>query len=219
MAAKETKTARAARAAAAHVGMAAQGFASARQDGIALAFLRANFKTGAAVTREFKMDFYAGRMAAFLFPTAETLTAEMLHEGKRVLNLSGATGKDATKRRTPAQDKAYAAARKALSRLLTDAGLVTDEKRGGARKPRAGESQPATDAIDSASAEADAANDAVIRAESVSKITTAASLHAFAIQQATALMARCDAVKDTPPSLRKIIATFRKEIMAEPAPK
>jgi hypothetical protein len=220
---KETKAARAARVANNLAGMAACGFDVARAETSALTYLRATYKTGAAVKDEDKCAFLAGYIAARMNPTAigSEAVAEgspMLNEARRVLKMAGATSKDATKRRTLAQEVAYGAARKALSRLLDAAGLVTNDKRGGARKPRAGESKPGAGDPD-ATKDADAANTAVVKADAEKRIVSAPDIHAYAIQQATMLLAFIDGRKATDPATRKAVVAFHKAMMAAPAPR
>jgi hypothetical protein len=216
---KETKTQRAARAAEIRSNLAAAGFFTARAAGSLVATLRACFKSGAAITAEHRNDFCAGYVAQRENPGADALTDTMLTAARAIIKAPGATSKaPVEKRRTKAQEVTYTAARKALSRALEDAGLVTNDKRGGARKPRAGESKPSTDAPD-ATEEANAANATVAKAEAEKRITSAGDIHAYAIQQATMLLAFIDGRKATDPVTRKNIVAFHKAMMATPAPR
>jgi len=160
--------------------------------------------------------FLRGDMAARLNPAAAELTPAMLAEAKEVLTRRAATSKPRQGEilRTAAQDKMYGAARTALSALLLEAEIRTNQKRGGARAKAA----PAElTGVEKASIEADKANEAAAKdAASVAK--TPAAAHAYVVQQAGTLMMWADKNKATvSEAARKIVIAFHKAAMALPA--
>lgn len=86
----------------------------------------------------------ATRMAVTLFPGSNLPAVELVEKGREILARPGAkTTKP--KRKTAAQEQAYAAARTYWSRLLKEAGIVTTDTRGGANnkgKPKTGANKP-----------------------------------------------------------------------------
>ena len=171
------------------------------------------------ITDEARDSFLRGDMAARMNPAADTLTAEMLADAREVLKRKGASTK-APKAgeiiRTPAQEAMYAAARVALAALLAEAGIRTNQKRGGGnRGTKEATAEPS--AVEKASIEADKANAAATR-ETLETPKTPASARAYAVQQAATMLAYCDKHKAmVTEAMRRAVVAFHKAAMALPA--
>lgn len=209
---RESKAAAAARVTASLPVLEQAGFDYSASRATTIATLRAAVGNTMVITDPAKRAFYVGTLRAILRVDHDAAS--------RVLDARGATGtgklKDGERRRTPAEEKAYGAARSRLTSLLAEAGIKTNDARGGARKPKA--PAPAKEA--DASGEADAANAATRKAMAEEDIKGPGDIHAFVIQQAAALLAFCEKRKAaTPPAVLKVVMAFRKAAMAMPAPR
>lgn len=225
---KQTKAQRIAAAANTAAVLSNAGFTFRRNRAATIATLRevtgwknAKNKAGewvTVITDEARESFLRGDMAARMNPDADTLTAAMLADAREVLKRKGASTK-APKAgeiiRTPAQEAMYAAARVALSALLAEAGIRTNQKRGGNRGTKEAASEPS--AVEKASIEADKANAAATR-EALETPKTPASARAYAVQQAATMLAYCDKHKAmVSEAMRRAVVAFHKAAMALPA--
>ena len=112
-------------------------FGYARSHGAVLALVMACRDNPVAVKLQ-QIAFHIGFMASRLNPDASEPTETMLANAKVILGLKGNASKvEADKKRTPVQDTAYDASRKAWSRVSQQAEAVKTDNRGGAnnRKP------------------------------------------------------------------------------------
>ena len=222
------------KAAAATAVLNGAGFTAQRSRADVIATLREVCGVKRILTDEFRDAFLAGNMAARIFPDAREMTPEMLTRAREVLNarnMSAKTLADGQRRRTKAEESMFGAARQALSALLKDAGIKTNQAKGGAnnktgRKPRPGANKDgATSAEGSipiapdAGAEADKANTEVRAASALDNIKTPAGTCSHVMAQAAALLAFADKHKNMPATMRKIVRDFHKRAMAHPMPR
>lgn len=113
--------------------VAMAGYMFAAGEGDAIAALKNAVKTEKRDFKAVRLDFVGGQIGRKLWPTETPLKA--IAKGKGVVGAAGEGRKPKAGQavRTAEEETEYTNARQWFSRLARKAGIVTDEKRGGAR--------------------------------------------------------------------------------------